>query len=119
MKTMIELKSMKFYAYHGVSMQEKTVGNNFVVDLSYSFPMDKAFESDDLNDTINYADVYNVIKLEMERPSNLIEHVTERISNALKSEFPQITYLKIKLSKLNPPIEGEIYSASIMIEKSW
>ena len=119
MKTIIELKSMKFYAYHGVSTQEMTVGNYFTVDLSCSFPMDKAFLSDDINDTISYADMYNVVKTEMGCPSHLLEHLTERISCALKSDFPQLSYLKVKVSKLNPPLEGEVLSASVTIEKSW
>jgi len=119
MKTFIELQSMKFYAYHGVSRQEMTVGNYFTADISYSFPMDKVFLSDDINDTVSYADVYKVVKSEMERPSKLLEHLTERISIALKSGFPQLSYLKIKVSKLNPPLEGEVFCASMVIEKSW
>ena len=119
MKTFIELKSMRFYAFHGVSVQEMKVGNNFITDISYSFPMDKACLSDDIKDTISYADVYKVVKTEMGRPSHLLEHLTERISKALKSAFPQLSYLKIQVSKLNPPLEGEIDSAAVTIEKSW
>jgi len=119
MKSMIELKSMKFYAYHGVSKQETKVGNYFIVDVSYSFPMDKAVVSDDIFDTISYVHVYNLIKIEMDRPSKLIEHVTARISAKLKSAFPQLTYLKVAVSKLNPPLGGEVFSASVVIEKSW
>ena len=119
MHTIIELKSMKFYAFHGVSKQEMTVGNNFLVDIICSFPMDKVFLSDDINDTINYEDVYKAVKNEMGRPSHLLEHLSERISGTLKSLFPQLSYLKIKVSKLNPPLEGEIERASVTIEKSW
>ena len=119
MKTIIELKAMKFYAFHGVSKQEMTVGNYYTVDLSYSFPKDKACLTDDINDTINYADVYKVVKTAMGHPSHLLEHLTERISCVLKSDFPQLSYLKIKVSKLNPPMDGEIASASVTIEKTW
>ena len=119
MKWMIELKSMKFYAYHGVFKQEKKVGNCFIVDVSYSFPMDKAVVSDDIHDTISYADVYNLIKIEMGLPSKLIENLTERISTKIKYEFPQLTYLKIQVSKLNPPLEGEVFCASVTIEKEF
>ena len=119
MRKIIELNAMKFYAYHGVLQQETNVGNYFIVDVAYSFPMDKACISDDIKDTISYTDVYNVIKTEMQRPSKLIEHLAERISGELKANFPQLSYLKIKIAKLNPPLEGEIYSASIVIEKTW
>ena len=54
METFIELKEMKFYAYHGVSQQEKDVGNYFTVDLRITAPLGKALHSDDLKDTINY-----------------------------------------------------------------
>ena len=116
---MIELSSMKFYAFHGVSMQETDVGNYFVVDISYSFPMNKACMSDDINDTISYADVYDVVKKEMGCSVRLIEHLAARMARVLKEAFPVLTYLKIKVAKLNPPLEGEVYSASVMLEKSW
>ena len=119
MKLTIELNAMKFYAYHGISLQETKVGNYFIVNISYACPSEKACLSDDLNDTISYADIYNVVKSEIEHPSKLLEHLTERISKALKSAFPQLSYLKICISKINPPLSGEVQSASVTIEKEW
>jgi dihydroneopterin aldolase len=119
MRTVIELNSMKFYAFHGVSPQEMKVGNHFVVDISYSFPISKAFDSDDVNDTINYADVYNVVKKEMECRSQLLEHLSGRMLKALKAAFPQLSYLKIKVSKLNPPLDGEVDNASVVMEDTF
>ena len=118
MKIIIELNAMRFYAFHGVLPQETRVGNDFVVDISYACSgSEKASLSDDINDTISYADVYEVVKTEMERPSKMLEHVTARIATALKSQFSELTYLKVRLSKLNPPLGGEVYSASVTIEK--
>ena len=119
MKITIELNAMKFYAYHGILLQETKVGNYFIVDIAYSCPSEKACITDDLSDTISYADIYNVVKTEMELPSKLLERLTERISKALKSTFPQISYLKISVSKINPPLGGELHSASVTIEESW
>ncbi|MDR0796539.1 MAG: dihydroneopterin aldolase [Tannerella sp.] len=119
MNITIELNAMKFYAYHGVLHQETKVGNYFVVDITYACPCEKACLSDDLNDTISYQDVYSVVKTEMAKPSKLLEHVVERIANVLKLKFPQLTYLKIKLFKLNPPLGGEVQSASVTIEKKF
>jgi len=119
MKIVVELNAMKFYAYHGISPQETKVGNNFVVDVSYAGPVEKACLSDDVKDTINYSEVFRVVQKEMECPSKLLEHITARISSALKTAFPQLSYLKIKLSKLNPPLGGEVQSASVTIEKMW
>ncbi|MDR2764993.1 MAG: dihydroneopterin aldolase [Tannerella sp.] len=117
MELTIDLSSMKFYAHHGVSPQETRVGNSFTVDISYTFTADVALESDELHDTVNYADVYEIVKAEMERPSRLLEHVAGRIFHALRVAFPQLTRLKVKLSKLNPPIGGEVHSVSVTVEE--
>lgn len=119
MTTRIELEAMKFYAFHGVMPQETVVGNHFVVNLTLTAPLEKAVVSDELDDTINYAAVYAVVKQEMEIPSKLIEHAAGRILFALKEHFPQLTAIDLKLSKLNPPFGGDIYSASILLSETF
>lgn len=115
MKTKIELKDMKFYAYHGVLPQETTVGNHFIVNLTLAVPFDRATESDELEDTVNYAEIYQVVKEEMAIPSKLLEHAAGRILRALKARFPHITETEIKLTKLNPPFGGNLHSASVIL----
>ena len=110
---------MNFYAYHGVAQQERVVGNNFVVDLIITAPLEAAVKSDNLDDTINYATVYEVVKREMMIPSKLIEYAAGRILKALKERFPAITDVEIRLSKLNPPFGGDIHSASIILKESF
>ncbi|RHJ84325.1 dihydroneopterin aldolase [Parabacteroides sp. AM08-6] len=119
MITKIQLETMKFYAYHGVMPQEKQVGNNFVVDLVLTAPLEKALMSDELEDTINYAAVYAVVKREMDIPSKLLEHAAGRILYALKEQFPSLTEIELKLSKLNPPFGGDVYSASILLKEKF
>lgn len=119
MTTSIELKRMNFYAYHGVAPQETVVGNNFLVDLVITASLEQAVNSDNLDDTINYASVYEVVKREMMIPSKLIEHAAGRILRALKESFPLITEVELKLSKLNPPFGGDIHSASIILEEKF
>jgi dihydroneopterin aldolase len=119
MITCIELKEIRFYAYHGVMEQERLVGNQFVVDVLLTVPLEEAMRSDDLNDTINYARVYEVIQSEMTIPSNLLEHVAGRILSALKRTFPQLTAIELKVSKLNPPMGGEIESASVKVRQTY
>ena len=106
---------MKFYAYHGVAPQEQQVGNLFIVDLLLTVNVIQAIESDSLGDTVNYAEVYDVVKSEMEQPSKLIEHVAGRIVKALKIRFPKIEHVQIKLAKLNPPFGGDIQSAAVLL----
>lgn len=110
---------MNFYAYHGVMPQETKVGNRFVVTLTLTAPLEKAVASDELEDTINYAEVYAVVKEQMEIPSKLIEHAAGRILYALKERFPQLAAVELKLSKLNPPFGGDIYSASILLSETF
>mgnify|MGYP001183641127 CR=1 FL=1 len=109
----ITLENMKFHAYHGCLDFEKRDGNTFIVSLSMELDTSKAEKSDNLEDTLNYQQVYDVVKREMEISSELIERVSRRIYDAVLSEFPQIQSLKIELSKLNPPLGGEVEKVKI------
>jgi len=113
----IELKKMLFHAYHGAIDQERIVGNTYRVDLKLFLDLSKAIESDNLNDTLNYADIFYLIKDEMNIPSDLIEHITGRIVRKIKERYPQISKIKIRLAKINPPVEGEMKEAAIIINE--
>lgn len=89
------------------------------MNLLLSAPLENAVQSDELEQTINYAAVYEVVKSEMKTPSALLEHAAGRILNALKKEFPQLTGVELKLSKLNPPVGGDIHSASVIIRQTY
>lgn len=119
MTTQIELKEMKFYAFHGVLPQESIVGNTFVVDLLLTADLAQAIQSDFLEDTINYAEVFEVVKAEMEIPSKLLEHVAGRILSSLKENFPQLQKVHLKLAKLNPPFSGEVHSTSVILNEQF
>ena len=119
MITQIELEEMCFYAYHGVSPQERKVGNHFVVTLRLTAPLEAATRSDDLADTINYADVYETVRNEMERPSRLLERAAGRIVRSLKARFPQLTAVEVKRSKRNPPFGGDLRAASVILQESF
>lgn len=119
METVVELVGMKFYAYHGVFSQETKVGNEYLVDVLYSMPLQTVFYSDSVEDTINYAHVYALVKQEMAVASKLLETVSARIMRRLKGCFPELSYVKVKLTKLNPPLEGEVYGVSVIVEERW
>lgn len=119
METTIELTGMKFFAYHGVGKQELLVGNYYLVDVRYTFWAEAACTSDTIEDTINYADVFELIKNEMSHPSKLLEHVAARLLQALKLRFDSILGIRLKVSKLNPPLMGEVQSASVVLEKHY
>lgn len=115
-RTSITLNGMRFFARHGVSEQERTVGNNFEVSLKVFCPMDKAMTDDDLDGTVNYADLYAVVEREMSVPSQLLENVAWRIIKAVKSGFPSITGGVITVSKLTPPFKCDLHSVDVTIE---
>jgi len=111
----IELRGMIFHAYHGVMEQEKIAGNKYRIDLKLFLDLSKAIESDKLEDTVNYADIYDLSKREMSIPSSLLEHAAGRIVKKIRQKYPQISKVKIRLAKNNPPIEGEIREAAVVI----
>ncbi len=111
--SIITLQNMKFHAYHGCLDFEKRDGNTFLVSVEMKLDTYLAGITDNLEDTLNYQEVYDVVKREMEIPSNLIEHVARRILDALVKSFPQIETLKLKLTKLNPPLGGDVEGVSI------
>lgn len=108
---------MEFYAYHGCLEHEKKIGGRFLLSVSFELDTDAAAESDDLADTLNYQEVYDMVRREMEQSSHLIEHLAARILRSLSESFPQMKELSIKLSKLNPPLGGKTAAVSIEIKK--
>lgn len=113
----IILENMEFHAYHGCLEHEKTLGNTFLLSLSMKLNTEKAGQTDMLDDTLNYQAVYDVVKSEMEVRSNLIEHAAQRILDAVVKQFPQIKTVKLKLSKLAPPLGGKVEAVTIKLEK--
>lgn len=109
------LKGVRFHAFHGVLPQERTVGNDFMVDLRIGYPLEQAIASDEVTDTLNYATVYETVKREMSIPSQLIEHVAGRIIKALEQAFPAITSIDLEVTKKNPPMGADGMGASVEI----
>ena len=114
----IEIEGMEFYAYHGHFAADQLVGNRFIVDLKVKTECLKAAESDDLSDALDYQNVYRIVKEEMEIKSRLLENIAGRILNRLEKEYNSLEYVKIKISKLNPPMGGEIGKVSVTLERS-
>ena len=98
------MKGMKFYAFHGVLPQENLVGAYYYIDLKLKTDFTRAAETDALEGTINYADIHAAVKEEMAVPSQLLEHVCQRIARRLFQDFPTIEAIDLRLSKENPPM---------------
>lgn len=115
----IYLEDVKIYAYHGVLPEENIIGTYYILNIEIHTDLWKAAESDDLNDTISYADINSVIHNEMEIKSKLLEHVAGRIISGIHEKFSQISYIKLKITKTAPPMTGEMKGASIELEQSF
>ncbi len=112
----ILLEGMEFYAYHGCFKEEQVIGNRFLVELEIEVDTTLAEVSDRLHDTVNYQAVYNKIKEAMGNKSHLLEHLARRILDILREGFPEIRKMKVKISKMNPPIGGSIRCVSMEME---
>lgn len=109
----ILLKDLRFQARHGVGAQETLVGNEFTVNLRLRTDLTKAVQTDDVADTLSYADVFEAVRDEMSRPSQLLEHVAGRIARRLFHDFPALDAIELKLMKRNPPMGADIDSAGV------
>lgn len=106
-QTSIQLHNLEFYAYHGLLPQERVVGGHYRVDVELSLtPPLRALTEDLIDDTVNYAEVYALIRQQMEQPVNLLEHLAHRITKGLYAQFPQIQAVKLSVTKVTPPISG-------------
>ncbi|HBL73072.1 MAG TPA: dihydroneopterin aldolase [Bacteroidales bacterium] len=111
------LKGLRFYAHHGVFNQERMVGNTFTVDLKLGGDFTLACQTDTIDNALNYGDVYKTVAEVMAIPSNLLEHVAERICQQLKATYPMIINLEVTVTKTNPPLVGEMESASVVLTR--
>ncbi|MCD8292992.1 MAG: dihydroneopterin aldolase [Prevotellaceae bacterium] len=113
MTAWLVLNGLRFFARHGVGEQERLVGNEFTVDLRMEVGWARAVYTDNVADTVNYADVYEAVKAEMAVPSKLLEYVAGRIVKRLFLEFPSINCIELKLSKRNPPMGADMEAAGV------
>ncbi|MGN0186943.1 MAG: dihydroneopterin aldolase [Paludibacteraceae bacterium] len=112
----IVLKNMEFYAYHGCYAAERNIGGTYLVSVTIDTDLTTACHSDSVCDTINYETVYQIVKKEMQQPSNLIEHVAYRIRATLLAEFDAIDSVVVEISKLAPPLGGKTECAMVIID---
>ncbi len=113
---LIAVEGMRFYAYHGYYEEEQLAGNNYIVDVYVGTDFRMAAKADQLKDTINYEQIYGVTSEIMDQKIKLLETIAERISNKLIHLFENIETLKIRVSKLNPPMGGQVDRTFIEVD---
>ena len=113
---LIAVEGLQFYAHHGYHKEEQVLGGKYTVDIYMTTNIDEAAASDVLKKTIDYEQIYQLTKAEMEMHSKLIEHVCKRILDRIKNTYPELTNLKVRVSKHSPPLKGQVDRVFVELE---
>lgn len=114
----VELKRLHFFAFHGLFAEERKTGNEFDVNLSVCYsPVSGVIT--DINETVNYAKLFELVKTEMQKPRDLLETLVMEIAELIHASFPQIRKVEISIDKLYPPIAGFDGSVGVIYKKEY
>ena len=113
----IHLKNIRIYAYHGCMEEEKKIGSDYLVNLVVHSDLSLSCKSDKLKDTVDYVALLDIVKNQMKIRANLLENVADRVVNKIILQFPSVRKAIVEISKLNPPINGDIDQVMIKREK--
>lgn len=116
MQHSINIEGIKLYAYHGCLEEEAKIGGNYIVDVYVTTDFTEAAKTDDLKKTVDYCAVYEISKAEMAIRSKLIEQVCQRIFDKVRSELKGIKTLHVKVTKLVPPMNGDVEKVSVEVK---
>ena len=109
----IKVENIRVFAYHGCLKEETAIGSDYKVDLKVKADLQKSTTSDKLEDTVDYVFLNKVVVEEMATPSALLEHVAKRILDRIFKEDTLITVATVAVSKINPPIGGDVQMVSV------
>ena len=112
----INIEGIKLYGYHGCLEEEAKIGGHYIVDVYLTTDFSQSLLTDNLNKTIDYCSIYEICKSEMAIRNKLIEYVCDRIFQKIKQQFKQVKTLHVKLTKLTPPMNGNVEKVSVEIK---
>ena len=113
----IKLKNIRTFSYHGCLLEEGKIGSDYSANLEVKTDLRKSCISDDLKDTVDYVLLNTIVVEEMAIRSHLLEHVGHRIVSRIFKEIPSISRINLAVSKLNPPIGGDVEAVTIELEE--
>ena len=113
----IKLKNIRTFSYHGCLVEESKIGSDYSVDLEIKADLRKSMHTDELADTVDYVHLNKIVMEEMAIRSKLLEHVAKRIVQRVFNELPQVSQIVLAVSKLNPPIGGDVQAVTIQLEE--
>ncbi len=114
----INLYNLKFHSFHGVHEEEKILGNEYEVNATIQFHEEQA-EIHSLSQTINYVEVFEIIKKRMQTPTSLLETIVMDIGNTIHEKYNYVRQINISLKKIHPPIEAIIGSVGVSWHKEF
>jgi 7,8-dihydroneopterin aldolase/epimerase/oxygenase len=115
MKHHIKIEGINLYGYHGCLEEEARIGGNYIVDVYMQTDFTEAAQTDNLEKTVDYCSIYEISKTEMAIRSKLIEQVCQRIFTKIKMQFSSISHLHVRVTKLVPPMNGNVDKVSVEI----
>ena len=114
---LIEVKNIRLYAYHGCLDEEGKIGSEYRVDLEIKADLSKSAKTDKLSDTVDYVHLNKIVKEEMAVRTKLLETVADRILDRILNNIPMVKKATVEVSKLNPPIGGNVAKVTIKMSK--
>nr|WP_297308175.1 dihydroneopterin aldolase [uncultured Flavobacterium sp.] len=114
----IKLKNIRVFTNHGCLVEESKIGSDYRVDLEIEADLKKSAQTDELADTVDYVHLNKIVVEEMAIRSKLLEHVAKRIIDRTFKEIPQVTRIVLEVSKINPPIGGDVEQVTILMQES-
>jgi dihydroneopterin aldolase len=108
------IEDIRLHAFHGCLEEEGRIGGKYRVDILAEANLEACAEEDDLNRTVDYVVVYDLVKEEMAIRSKLIEAVAKRIADRLARTYPWVTKWEVSLTKFNPPVGGSLGQSRIV-----
>ena len=109
----IKVENIRVFANHGCLQEETKIGSDYRVDIEVIADLTRSAASDELKDTVDYVFLNAVVSEEMAIPSKLLETVAQRILNRFFSEDKMISEATVSVSKINPPIGGDVEMVTI------
>lgn len=113
----ITLKNIRTFSYHGCLVEESKIGSNYRVDLLIKANLSTSAESDSLRDTVDYVALNAIVVKEMAIRAELLETVAQRIINRVFDDLKKVTHITVEVSKLNPPIGGDVEAVTIKMKQ--
>ena len=113
----IKLTNIRTFSFHGCLEEEAKIGSNYSVNLTIKTNLEPSSKTDELTDTVDYVDLNRIVVEEMAIRAKLLEHVAKRIMDRVLKELQMVTKIEVEVTKLNPPIGGDVEGVTIIMKK--